>query len=235
MRSRAIRALARVCFLSSLALSSLAMSSLAHAQAAHVLVVPANPSDLSIPPLAPAEARITLKAVIRDATCSSGYSVVWDLDGDGVFDTAPRTYAPDTAARAGRDIGVARVAPQVATRTLVTPVVRATDLCTGEASSGVFPVLVYDFEPSADPRLWTDLQLEVMRVMAVQEALWYVHRRVTCTGADTATIQGQLSSNEPVPLALALFARNGRLPAYPPETVNEFGGPLPTGWEQENN
>ena len=91
-----------------------------------VVVVPYSQRDPLLPHPAHSNAPITLKAIVRGATCDAGYDVTWDVNRDGLF-----TVAGDGAAafytRTGSvlyDIGRTYTVP-------VGPMAKALLLCVG--------------------------------------------------------------------------------------------------------
>lgn len=201
-----------------------------------ILLVPFSQSNPALPHPAHEQARITLKGIIRNADCNQGYHVWWDTNRDGNYDNDfRRDVSRNGTTNSVRDIGITYQVGNVDRDSRQTINVRVRNRCTNEDKFATWRMFVYDFTPSNDPRNWTAEQLEIMSLMAVQEALWYQHR-----------IQGGLSRNDEEmvghdggysrvsSIAMWFFTINGHLPAYPPQHVNEIPGPKPDGWVEEN-
>ena len=230
----------------SLVLSSLCLllPGLASAQVEQdeVIVVVASQKNPTLPHPAHEQARITLKAMVRNATCAQGggYQVWWDVDRDGNYDEETRRdYTRNGSTLNVQEIGRNFLVPAVDRDTQMNVNVRVRNRCNGQDKFGTFRLFVYDFTPSADPRNWTAEQLEIMTQVAVKESLWYLHRSQTglSGNASTSTITGYNAYTNATGLAAWLFAINGHLPAYRPGTINMFGNndnDLPDGWRAAN-
>ena len=79
--------------------------------------------------------------------------------------------------------------------------------------------------------------LELKREVALEDALWYLHKQLTRTGTGTATISGYVGApDSPGKLVdsawfLRLLALNGHSAGYPPGTYGLFGNPPPPDWD----
>ena len=214
----------------------------AHAQNDQVIVVPYSQQNTQLPHPAHEGAPITLKAIIRNATCSS-YVIRWDVNRNGNYDddyafTAQR----DNTTRSVRDIGRGFVVPYVDRDKPLNINVRARSNCNGTDKFGTFRLFVYNFGEngqgaerlSSDPRQWTNEQLEILVSMAIQENLWHTHRDMRgFSGRDSVSIEAYTGYAEATGIGQWLFVINNHLPAYPPNAIpaNE---PAPDGWVQEN-
>jgi len=115
----------------------------ASAQAAdpQIVVVPDAPKNPRLPHPVHEGARITLKAMLRNATCNSGYSVRWDVDRDG-------DYNDDTervVTRSGTsvyDIGRTFTVPSVGGDTSLPINLRVVNRCTGAQSFATYRLFV---------------------------------------------------------------------------------------------
>lgn len=208
----------------------------AGAAAQTIVTVPQVPGDPTIPHQAYEGAPVTLKAILRGALTGTTYSVRWDTDRDGDFsDEHAKIYSPDST-QTIRDIGRTFTVPAVDRNTLMIFNVEAHNNTSGTDIYGAYPLFVWNFQPSSDPRLWTQDQIEVMRNVALDEALWYIHRNLTnLSGVNVATIQGRFAYNQGTPNALMLFASNGHYPAYPPATLNAYSLTISPEWHAINN
>ena len=205
-----------------------------------VVTVPYVVANPSIAHPAHEDAQITLKAIVRGATSGDSVRVQWDTNNDGTWDSTA-TYTADSTGTI-RDVGRTFLVPQVTGNTLLTPTVQAQNLTHPSYSSATYPVLVWDFRPSNDPRLWTSEQTDVIRAMAVDETLWYTHRQLVGLSGTGAQVQGYLSTPNGSPFyagitanAVQLFASNGHAPAYSPGT---YSGSVPSSdpnWAVHND
>ena len=153
--------------------------------------IPYSQVDPTLPHPAHEQARITLKAMIRRANCGS-YQVWWDTDRDGNYDEEHRRdVGRNGEANAVLDIGRNFVVPSVAEDTSYNINVRVRNTCTQEDKFATFRLFVYDFQPSDDPRNWTDEQLDIMTQMAIQESLWHIHRTVGSIQRSNHELHGQ--------------------------------------------
>ncbi|MEE2644289.1 MAG: PKD domain-containing protein [Myxococcota bacterium] len=197
-----------------------------------VITVPYSQQNPRLPHPAHEQAPITLKAIIRNAQCGS-YRIVWDTNRDGNYNEPERTVSRNETTSTVYDLGRTFTVPNVARDTSMNITVRVTPTCGGQATKfGTFRLYVYDFQPSGDPRNWSGEQFEVMTSMAIQEALWYTHRRITSYSNTGSNIEARSSYNNATGIALWLFTINNHLPAYPPGTV-DFA--VPAGWHDQNN
>ncbi|MEZ4434715.1 MAG: PKD domain-containing protein [bacterium] len=182
-------------------------------------------------------ARITLKAIIRNANCNAGYNVAWDTNLNGNYnDDFNRNVSILGGTTVVWDAGRTYVVPTVDRDTRLNVNVRVRNLCTNEEKFGTFRLFVYDFTPSNDPRNWTNEQLEIMTAMGVNEALWYLHRTGRAFSSTNQQMYAYAADAEATGLSLWVMTVNGHLPAYPPSVVTGANGfnNLPAGWVEAN-
>ncbi len=227
-------------------LAALCMPTLVWAQQAVVVTVPFAQSNPALPHPAHEGARITLKAIVRNANCNAGYRVWWDTNFDQVYqDNEPgdpnpgfRNVVPE--GRTVYDIGRTFLVPVVDRDRVLGVNVRVRNLCSQQDSFATFPIFVYDFTPSNDPLDWTADQLQVMSSMAIQEILWWMHRQTWRYdgdgGAENSQIRARYGQSYVVldGVGAWTFTINGHLPAYPPNSMQWQGQPVPNGWEAAN-
>lgn len=212
-----------------------------------IVVVPYSQRNPQLPHPAHEQARITLKAVVRNATCANanGYTVWWDANRNGNYDDDHAASYTRDGNLTLWDIGRTFLVPNVDRDTSLNINVRVRNNCLGvndpnRDKFGTFRLFVYDFTPATDVRNWTAEQLEIMAAMGVQESLWYVHRSVTSRPGSDSFMTGVAGHVYANPLATWLFTINGHLPAYPPhhvqQVINKAGGVgnLPEGWVSAN-
>ena len=60
-----------------------------------LIIVPAIPSNPAFPYVVPGQTPITLKAILRNTTSTSGYSISWDTNNDGIFSPSETFYRED--------------------------------------------------------------------------------------------------------------------------------------------
>ena len=225
-----------------LGVGTLGLASEAAAQAGGPTVIPVPFSQINpaLPHPAHENARVTLKAIVRNAPCVGGYRVAWDVNLNNNFDDdATRLVTPVGSTL--YDIGATFQVPVVAQDTRLPVGVRVRSTCANVPDAfGTFRLFVYDFEPNPDARTWSQTpdQLTIMGQMAIQESLWYSHRASANRAAQgTAGVRSQYGTYSYVinGTGIWLFTNNGHQPAYPPGTINAFNVPLPIGWAAAND
>ena len=210
----------------------------AHAGAVEeVLVVPKSPKNVRIPHFAHEGAPITLKAVLKNAECGSGYRVRWDVNQDGNYDNDHyRDLGRNGTTHSVWDIGRTFIVPAVPRDQQMNVSVRVRNKCNNAFFYGTFRIFVFNWAPHSDPRNWSDEQISVMADMAVQETLWYFHRKLTgFVHYNNSQIGGQQPYRDSATLATWLMTINGHLPAYPPGTLEDLGRARPAGWDAQND
>ena len=214
-------------------LAALAVVPAVAVAAPSIVLVPARPWDLSLPHLAWSGRAITLKAIARGLpTDATPVTFAWDLDQDGLFTPGEtQTIAPAARATGSADLAIAMIAPEVpggADHTLHYYTVR---LQVGaQVSYATYRLMIDKTIPTqlggsaaSIPAVGaTPAQLAVMREVALDEALWFLHRSITGKSGSGAQLVGSLpaalSTNTNAQALLALEAA-GRLPAFPPGTM----------------
>lgn len=203
-----------------------------------IVFVPYAPKDLTIAAPAHEGAHITLKGILRNADCGT-YTVYWDENGDGAFNTNDHPIQVSPSGGTVYDIGRTFTVPNVDSDGEFPIDVRVYNHCTGVNTDSTYFLYVYNWSPSEDPRKWTKVQLEVMVQMGIQEALWYIHRHIYRSGSGSQ-ISAYMNVNSGWHLEGSTTAAwamnvNGRLPAYPPGTMNTYGMDIPADWLQKND
>ncbi|MGB0177983.1 MAG: hypothetical protein ACPF9D_12510, partial [Owenweeksia sp.] len=138
-----------------------------------IMPVLADPDDVTVPHVVHEQGYITLKAVIRNADCNSGYDVSWDVNGNGNYDDDYTRFVGRNASF-DTEIGRTFVVPNVSGSGPMNINVRVRNRCANQEQFATFRLYVEDWIPSNDPRNWTDAQIDVMAEMAIQENLWNV-------------------------------------------------------------
>ncbi len=212
-------------------------AALAQVESNQVMVPPFSQRNPALPHPAHEGARITLKAVVRNATCGGDYRVTWDVNRNQSFNddytfTVRREGATNTVRDAGRIFEI----PNVDHDTAFNMSVRVVNTCNGEEKFATQRIFIYDWRPSNDPRNWTHDQVEIMGLIAVNESLWYLHRTQSGRRYTDTRLDGYDQYSEATGISAWLFAINGHLPAYPPQHLGQFGNAqLPDGWVEANN
>ena len=187
-------------------------------QAITVVTVPQNPLDPAVPHAAYNGHPTTLKAIARGCTQATVY-FRWDFNGDGTWDPClGRTnpvmpgywYADSPYNLDGRYL-YPTLDPAQSSGRLYAATVQVT--CTSppggnpvESAYGSSPVFLNPDPPVPDgAELATDEQLEWMRLAAMDDALWSLHKSMTRSGSGTSTITGYLSAGSNPEVATALF------------------------------
>ncbi len=198
----------------------------AAAGALEVIPVPWVATDPSVPHLAYSGHATTFKAIARGG--NGTYLVEWDFDGDGVFDfSATTTDRYDLSARS-------TFPPQGADATFLARV-RVTS--GGEVAAATYPVRIFADVP-ADPAVATDGQLQVMRSVAIDDGLWYLHTQLTRAGDEAhpetgAQVTAWSDGNPGWPNQrnlvgtsfLEALGRSQHVPAFPPAYLGELPDP----------
>lgn len=181
----------------------------AFAQNLQVLAVPWDPADLSVPHQAYNGRTTTFKAIARGG--DGNYTVEWDFNGDDVYEfSAARTNRYDLSARF--------TFPNQPSDRLFAAKVRVTS--NGQTVVASYPVRVFADVP-LNPGLASQRQLQVMRNVALDDALWFLHNQMTRSGSESdpivgAQITGRIGSGVLISAyALELLGRTRHYPAFP--------------------
>ncbi|HVV85817.1 MAG TPA: PKD domain-containing protein, partial [Kofleriaceae bacterium] len=150
--------------------------------ALRVIPVPWVATDPTIPHQAYNGHVTILKAVARGG--NGTYKVEWDPEGDGVYNGGALTIA---STNNRYDLSVQFTYPNQAVTTTFQAKVRVTS--GAEVVVGTYPVRVFADVP-ADPNVANDRQLQVMRSVAVDNGLWYLHTKLLRSGAEEDPISG---------------------------------------------
>jgi hypothetical protein len=216
------------------------------------IAVPANPADPTVPHLA-YNGRSTICKAISRGTCDTPY-FRWDFDGDGQWDLCQgRTLAVangnwyyDSRYNIDGAYLYPALDPQVAHHRLYNAILEVSCYVYPDGTPRnphfmSYPVLVDATVPGPESaEVASEDALNIMRLVAVDDALWYMHKQLTRSGYDVSTISGYFSAGgSPSDELTALFASAmlayGRRGAYPPGTYNSQGYPVPAGFLEEND
>ncbi|HEV8325120.1 MAG TPA: PKD domain-containing protein, partial [Myxococcota bacterium] len=212
-------------------LGTLGLASAAWA-AVDVIPVPWNALDPAIPHQAYNGHPTTFKAIARGG--ASPYTVEWDFDGDGTFDvlfTSTDRY----------NLSTVYTYPAQAATVTFNAAVRVTS--GPDVDVGYYPVRVFADVP-ADPTLASPRQLQIMRGVATDDALWWMHLNVTGRAGSEfdpftgAQITGYFNhgdvSYRTASASTFIWANslNGHFVAFP---VGAYIGTFPAGYEPEND
>jgi len=213
----------------------------------NIVIAGYSPTNPNVPMPVYRGAPITLKAILRNTKLCDSYQVIWDTDEDGLFeengdDQVLNDLRPEF--NSVYDAGVTYQVPLDAAEGRRLIAMRARNNCNDFVDYDVMRLYVYPWTPDPNPLLWTKEQLEVMTQVGLQEALWFMHRHQGNRGGGGAQIYSRLEANNTTrsdpatALAIWAYTINGRLPAYPPNTIEVdptgIGHSLPQGWEEEN-
>ena len=104
----------------------------------------------------------------------------------------------------------------------------------GQSVVGTYPVRVFPEVPT-DPNVATDRQLQIMRNVAIDDALWFLHNQLVRTGNEEdpfsgAQVSANISTGGPdniaVGAALEALGRNRRFPAFPTAYLGQMPDPV---------
>jgi len=195
----------------------------------------------------------TLKAIARgfsSLTEAQSARFRWDTDGDGSLDDeveqTPRQCMSDaTGGTTCYDLGMTITIPTQATNKFINFQI---DLKVGgsQVANSTYQVYVRADVPAqtdqsnnatALPQNATNEQLEVMRTVALDDALWYMHLNMLSRSGTGNNILGYQSGGGTPQYgtsggALLLLEKTGHLPAYPPGT---YAGTIPSGFLPKND
>ncbi len=195
------------------------VSAAASAQGLTVIPVPAVQLDASAPHFAYNGHATTFKAIARGG--GGTYVYEWDFQGDGTYDfTATTTNRYDLSTRF--------TYPNQASDARFFARVRVTS--NAETVTATYPVHVFADVPT-NPSLATARQLQVMRNVAIDDGLWFLHNQMVRTGDEANSVTGaQASATLPTggyPFLeagiLEALSRNERRVAFP----GAYAGPRP--------
>jgi cysteine-rich repeat protein len=208
-------------------LLGLVWSGQALAQTDVVIPVPYSPKSPTVPHPVHEGAPTTLKAYVRNATCGT-YTVCWDTNLNGNFgDDQCRDVGRD-GSNTLWDIGRTYRVPMVDNERTINVSVRIRNQCTGALNYGTYRMFVYNWVPSNNPTQWSNEEMEILQVAAVDENMWFLHRTlVDRSNGVNNSMTGRAPFSEATGMWIWLFIINGHLPAFPPNTYNAFGQPLP--------
>lgn len=216
-----------------------------------VITVPKNPLKPSVPHSAYNGRRTVFKAICRETTATtppgvSGTIVYqWDYNGDGVFDSGNLTTTNPY------NLEAVYTYPNVTEDTPVIAVVRAKRSTASDWESyASYPVWIYSSVPatpnSGTTILADDDEMTVMRDVAIDDALWWLHKKLTSRSGSSGTIIGhvprttygsrsvQHTGREVAANAAIMWAFQiqGHLAAYPPGT-SDVPALNTTYWEND--
>ena len=150
----------------------------AQAQNLRVLPVPLVATDVTVPHAAYNGHATTFKAIARGG--NGTYLYEWDFDGNGVYDFS--------AATTNRyDLSTRFTFHNQAVDQVFQAKVRVTS--NGQTVQGTYPVRVFASVP-ADPAVAPDRQLQVMRSVAIDDGLWYLHKAMVRAGNEEDSLSG---------------------------------------------
>ncbi len=196
------------------------------AQGLEVITVPWVAAEPAVPHLAYNGHATTFKAIARGG--NGTYLVEWDFDGNGTWDlSSSTTDRYDLSARF-------TFANQAAD---VTFLARVQVTSNAEVAVATYPVRVFADVP-ADPSTATDRQLQVMRGVAIDDGLWFLHTQLTRVGDETNPVTGAQVTGWLDPDAgqasyrnissgshLEALGLNGHFPAFPTAYLGELPDP----------
>ena len=208
----------------------------------NIMIAGYSPTDPGVPYPVYRGAPITLKAMLRNTVSCDSYQVIWDTDEDGEFEVGDNDVVLNNLSPSNSsvyDVGAPYTVPSNAVEGRHLIGIKATNNCNGFVDYDVMRLYVYPWTPVGNPTQWLKEQLDVMVQVGIQEALWYMHRKIGGRAGGGAQIQGYLNASgsriqQSTAMAIWAFTINGRLPAYPPNSLDAQGHTIPDGWEEEN-
>lgn len=192
------------------------------AQNLRVVTVPWVATDPSIPHQAYNGHATTFKAIARGGTGT--YLFEWDFQGDGVYD-----FQATTTNR--YNLSTRFTYPNQGVTTAFNARVRVTS--GGQSVTGVYPVRVFADVP-LNPANANARQLQIMRNVAIDDGLWFLHNQLSRSGNEDdpttgAQASAQLPSGGPPSLGSASYlealGRNGHYAAFPAAYIGTVPDP----------
>lgn len=200
-----------------------------------VMTVPANINDSSQPHYTYNGHLTTFKAIVQGTDPNAQYYYRWDINGDGAWDQLEgKTYANANGQwyiGKGADLsGKGYLLDIQAEQKLVIGTIEvATDINSYgvpvDSAFGSYPVLQYRDLSPAEPTGFNNAQLSILKSIAMEDALWYLHQQLVQVGASGIGATGYISNkatnetNDVRVANTALFvlamAENGHYGAFP--------------------
>lgn len=206
---------------------SVLVSSSVFAQNLRVLPVPASQADTTLPHAAYNGRATTFKAIARGG--NGTYTFEWDFDGNGVFDVTNTTTNR-------YDLSASFTYPNQTSDVTFNALVRVTS--NGQTVTVRYPVRVYTDVPS-NPNNATERQLQVMRDVALDDGLWFLHKQLSRSGNEddplvgargTGIVGGTSATNLATAFTLHTFSRAQRYAAFP---AASYLGAMPNAFEND--
>jgi hypothetical protein len=202
-----------------------------------VITVPADPNDSSQPHYTYNGHLTTLKAILRGANPATQYYYRWDINGDGNWDQLQgKTYANVAGGAAGKwysvygnDLSGQQYLPDITEeRKQINAFIQVTTSINAFGQPdylnswfGSYLLLQYRDLSPVDPNGLNDKQRSILKNIAMEDALWYLHKQFV-RGEDSGTgATGYMpaGSNDGKAPNTALFvlamAENGHYGAFP--------------------
>jgi hypothetical protein len=210
-----------------------------------VIAVPYRGQNPSIPHYTYSGHATVLKAVARTSNPSATLYYRWDADGNGTWDNvgtgspvAPGNWYLGNCYSLDGKYYYPYLDPAVTQKKLylaTIEVAETVNLSTGiptNSSFASYPVFYISAVPAAaNANSANDEQLAIMREVAIDDGLWYLHKQLTRGGSGVG-ISGYLAQSglQYSIAASAYYLRalttNSHLPAYKPGTYVEYGTPM---------
>jgi hypothetical protein len=210
--------LCRLAVAALIGLASMSFGQAAEAQSLRVVPVPWVATDTTIPHHAYNGHATTFKAIARGG--NGTYLYEWDFQGDGVYD-----FSATTNNR--YNLSTRFTYPNQAATTTFVAKIRVTS--NGQTVTGDYPVRVFADVP-ANPANANSRQLQVMRSVAVDDGLWFLHNQLTRSGDEShpttgAQITGNLGGTAHTSGFLWALALNGHYAAFPDAYIGTLPNP----------
>lgn len=199
------------------------------AQNLRVVPVPFSPLDITVSHQAYNGHATTFKAIARGG--SGSYLFEWDFNGDGAFD-----FSDTTTNR--YNLSARYSFPNQAAEVTFNARVRVTS--GGQTVTASYPVRVFPDVP-LNPATANERQLQLMRNVAIDDALWYLHNSLVRSGNEedplfgaqaTANLPGNFGTsnyNHPA-MVLEALVTAGHYPAFPPAYLGAMPNPSDNAW-----
>jgi hypothetical protein len=215
-----------------------------------VVTVPFNPNDQTVPHPAYNGHPTRFKAIARNSGTTTPY-YRWDVDGNGIWDLcAGRTPAVATG-RWYQDNEYCQDCfsqlPAVSADTVFYATIEMAPSVDGSGNPSAsyyasYPIYVRADVPSGQTGAngASPDQLEFMKSVALDDALWYLHCQLSRLGsgstmyayASQSTYNATVTASAQFLLALA---GSGHFPAYPIGSYNQYGYSPPAGFYTAND
>ncbi|NLG32322.1 MAG: hypothetical protein GX550_02260 [Syntrophomonadaceae bacterium] len=169
------------------------------------MTVPANPNDIEQPHYTYNGHLTTFKAILQGADPNTQYYYRWDINGDGIWDQLVGKQYANTAGSwylgRGTDLSGQQYLPDITEeRKQITATIEVApniNVSTGypvTSQFGSYPMLQYRDLSPVEPNELNDAQLSILKNIAMEDALWFLHQLFVPVGPSGVGATGYISN-----------------------------------------